>query len=1253
MPSAPAVRSPADFAAAAAAAARAVPGVSQASASTRSRRRILRRAPAPAGTGGNEASGDDRFPPAVLDGGPWTTPQGAPATLVDALLRAAEGDRGTTFVLADGSERRQSYRLLLSDSRHVLSGLRAAGLVPGDSVLVHCADNRNFVTGFWACLLGGFVPTPIGVAPTYRWENAVTRRLRGVRELLNGAPILTDAALVDQIAGLRALWDEPDLTVLAVEHLHAGPAAEPHQAAPDDPAVHLLTSGSTGVPKCVRHSHRTVVNRAYINVAANGFGPEEVTLNFMPLDHVAGMVMHNLRDVIMRWEHVNARTDSFIADPLRWLDWLDRYRVTNTSAPNFVISLVTGLAADIERRSWDLSTVRDITNGGEAIVGPTTQDFLRLLAPYGLAPDVMRPAWGMSEMCGGMVHSTLRADREPTGVLTIDAATLGGTLAPLPGPAPGHPTFAEVGVPIPGTAVRIVDATGQVVPENRIGRLQTRGATTMVGYHNNPTANAEAFTDDGWFVTGDLAFVHGGRLVITGREKEVVVRSANYSCHEIESVVERVDGVLPTFVAAGSEHDPDTGTDELVVLCVLDEAGERRPDTVIGKIRTRLAREVGLLPRVVVPVPQAAFPKSSAGKIERARLLAEYQAGAFDDALAALDDAGPGAPSDAVEDDEPSWTFGLTWPPVPAAPGAAPPGPWVVLDDGDLGVRLAARADGTVVSVLPGEAFGRDSAGRYRMDPADPAHYRALLTAVRADYGSPGAVVHAWAAGAPESSQATALDRSARSLHHTIAALAADRPELCVITTNALATPGDPVDPVRATVTGLVRTANAEAGGRWVRQLDFGGEHCDRAGAVLAALADGGADAVIAHRGERRLAPRLSPLPDPRGVPAHTIRRGGLYLLTGGLGGIGVPLARYLLTEYGARLVLTGRSEPTGERAARLADLAALGEVTYRRVDVTDLAAMRAVVTDAEQHHGRALDGLVHLAGAGFGHYWRDLSAHLLTEEDPGEFERMRAAKIAGTEVVGEVLRNRPDALMVLFSSVNGHFGGTAFGAYASASGFLPAFAARWRALGRPVQCQSWSRWTTGPDSDAGLDALRRHGYRAIDPERGVRLFAAALADPAAHVLIGLDEDNEYISAELDPAVSRQFQVAVSYRGDVPEERVRAAVTAAIGPGVAVRADREPETPVQPEPDATVQRDPEIEVAVAAIWRVTLRLPSLGHQDHFFDRGGNSLMAMRLVDRVNVAFNIDLSVQDLYDHPTVESLASAIDRVRAPTGDRH
>lgn len=1162
------------------------------------------------------------MPMAQVDGSSFVMPEHAPATLVEALVRVAEasGDLGTTYVLADDGEDRQTYRTLLADAARVLSGLRAHGLAPGESVVLHCDDNRNFVTGFWACLLGGFVPTPIAVAPGYTWDNATTRRLRHTYDLLDRPAFLTDAALAPQVARLRTLWGRTGPRVLPVEELgDAEPATWFLPAGPDDPAVHLLTSGSTGMPKCVRHTHRTVVTRAYVNAVANSFGPGEVTLNFMPLDHVAGMVMHNLRDVVLQYEHVNARTASFIADPLRWFTWIERYRVTNTSAPNFVVTLVTAQAEEIPRHHWDLSSLRDITNGGESIVAGTTHEFLRLLAPHGMAPDVMRPAWGMSEMCGGVVRSTLHRDDEKAGVLTVDARMMGGPLRFLPAPVPGHPTFTEVGRPDPGTSVRIVGPDGPVLPEDHIGRLHVRGVTRMAEYHHDPAATRESTTEDGWFDTGDLGFVHDGRLVMTGREKDtIVVRSANYHCHEIESVVGRVDGVLPTFVAACALPDQDGGTDELVVFCVLPAQAPDERRRVVDRIAATLSREVGIRPDRVVPVEREEFPKTSAGKVERARLLADYQAGAVG---GRRPDAGGNTPP---------WLYEVAWLPAEAAPGSPPGGTWLVLGYAGLAGRIrAGRSDpGSVIAVTP--ASGGVPAGRgpvhrrseadYRIDPADPRAYAELLAAVRRDHGPIAAVVHAWAAGPVEE---PALP-PALSVLSLIQAATGPRPRLVVVTAGAHATGDtDPVVPVRATVNGLVRTADAETGPGWIRQVDLRPDDPDPAAAVLAELGVPAAreQDVVAHRDGRRLLPRLRPLPDAPDAGADRLRPGGLYLLTGGLGRIGRQLSRFLLAEYDAGLVLVGRSA-AGDRAAALGRLGGRpGQVIYHRADVTDVAALRTAVEAAETRAGRPLDGVLHLAGADISGSWQDARSHLLASERPAEFERLYHAKVHGTEAVAALLQDRPHALLVLFSSVNGHFGGTAFGAYASASAFLPAFAQHWHRLGRPVQCQSWSLWAESGEAGPAQAAVRRRGFRVIEPGTGADLFRRALAHPAIHVLIGLDDGNEHVAGELDPA----------FRRDAPGRPGSAGTATAGAPGTVGDA---------PRPGGAAG---DLERVVSDIWASAFDTPPVHRDDHFFALGGTSLTAIRLVERLNAALGCRLVVQHVYEYATTAELAAFID----------
>ncbi|MFL6143264.1 MAG: SDR family NAD(P)-dependent oxidoreductase [Labedaea sp.] len=1175
-----------------------------------------------------DPTGPDELPLADVDGGPFTMPATAPATLTEALARAAEdaSRRGTTYLRADGGEDRQTYRELLDDAARVLTGLRVRGLDPGDSVLLHCDDNRNFVTGFWACVLGGFVPTPIGVAPTYRWQNAATRRLHSASQLLDQAPVLTDAALTDEVG---ALGDAAEFEVWALEALRADePATDPYPAGADHPAVHLLTSGSTGTPKCVRHSHRTVLTRAYVNRAVNDFGPDEVTLNFMPLDHVAGMVMHNVRDVVLRYEHVNARIDGFLADPLRWFDWIERYRVTNTSAPNFVITLVTRLAGEIARRRWDLSTLRDITNGGEAIVSRTMHEFLRLLAPHGLAPDVMRPAWGMSEVCGGAVRSTMNRDDESVAVVTVDARTMAGRLRQLPAPAQGHPTFVEVGAPDPGTRLRIVDPAGDTLPELRIGRLQVRGITRMAGYYNDPAANRAAFTDDGWFDTGDLGFVHRGQLVMTGREKDtIVIRSQNYPCHEIESVVEAVEGVEPTFVAACGESDPIAGTDELIVFAVLGTDQADRRAAVVRDIVARLAREIGLRPRHVVPVPREAFPKTSAGKVERGRLLDGFRSGAFRDVLVTL----PGLTGDT---EDPA-LFVPTWLPLSGEQGPRPDPPWVVFDDANLAQRLRAAVDTPVIAVRRGTAFIRRSPLEYVVDPSDADRYAAVLAAVRRDHAAVGAVV--------QSAIGTEPDGLALSVHGLLRACRdAGFPMLVVTRGAGAAGEAETPNPAQAVVTGLVRTANAECGAHRVRHLDLDPADLAPETAIVAELGARGDDDVLAYRAGVRLVRRIRPVHHAATASRAGFRSGGLYVITGGLGDIGHRVARFLLTHHRAKLVLTGRSEPTGEQARRLAALTALGEVVHYRADVADSPAMDAAVTAGEDRWRRPLDGVLHLAGADISRNWRNPRAHLLADEDPAEFRRLFHAKVSGTRSLARVLRDRPEALLLLFSSVNGYFGGTAVGVYASASAFLPAFAEYWRGLGRPAQCLSWSLWADTAGSGTERAAVARLGFRPLPSALALDLLATAVRVDAPHVLVGLDASRERVARNTDPRVLDEAEVHVRYRGSADAD-VAAAVRDALGEGVTVRAELSGPVIARYAGGVPASSPVDgIEQAVTELLRAELRNTLVEPADNFFELGADSMTAIRLVARLNDHFGSQLVVQDLYHHPSAREIAAGL-----------
>ncbi|MGW1031997.1 SDR family NAD(P)-dependent oxidoreductase [Streptomyces antibioticus] len=1197
------------------AAAESVPGVRQAVPLTRREARLSRVRPAaprtpdsPPPTGGA---------PALAYGGELPEDPEFPTTLQEALRLAAAlaPDRGTVYLTGD-DEYFQSYPELLADAQRLLTGLRTTGIRPGDAVLFQFDDNRAFVTAFWACVLGGYLPTPVGAAPGYDRENAVTTKIRNAWQLLDRPLILTDVSLAPAVAKLAALWDVDDLRVAVFEELNDGPqSTDWFPATPDSPAVHLLTSGSTGVPKVVRHASRSILARTRATAVANSFDEDEVALNWMPLDHVGGIVMFHVRDVVLRCRHVNATIDAFLAEPTRWLDWIDRYGVTNTWAPNFAFALVNERATAISERSWDLSTLKHLCNGGEAVVSRTADLFIELLTAHGLPADAMRPSWGMSETSSGVTFSTLRAGNPHEGRLRVDKASLGGALRWST--EADAITFTEVGPPIPGVRLRIVDSDDTLLPEDHVGRLQITGPTIMEGYFRNEQANEEAFTSDGWFSTGDLAFLHEGRLTITGREKDlIIVQGANILSYDVESVAEQVEGTEVTYVAACGWSGAGDSTDKLVIFFVPASDDRTSVHDTIAAIKARVAEALGLQPDLVIPVEREDFPKTGSGKIQRAQLIADLDDGRYAEWC--------------DETDEP-WYFERTWIDSPVEPGALPPGPWLVSEA--LEEELASLARVPELAVLPADGI----------PPAGPI----------------GAVVHL--AEGPDPHR-VALDvlRLLQDL-----ATRDSVPPLLIVTSGGLWTAEDDTLTLStATLPGLVRTASAERALPFIRQLDVS-DPADRAAAIVAELGRPDTDDLVAYRGTRRTVPRLRPIAlDDHGGDAFVT--GGRYLVTGGLGGVAHPVAEYLLAAHGAKLLLVGRGRADqGERAERLDDLSALGDVTYRSLDVADPVALRSAVLEAEARWGAPLDGVMHLAGADVSHQWAHLERHQIVRESPQAFADAYRAKVTGTLALAELLEDRPDTPLVLFSSVNGEFGGSSFAAYSSANSFLHGFADHWgRERGRPVRCLAWSTWRElGMNRGAPAAAAAARGFRTLDPDEGLASLLAVLKQDRSTVLVGLDGRNEHIARALAPDSLHTAEVIVVYTGTASESDVRAAVAPVAReldhPMRCLRIDKLP-----------ADRDQLLAVAVAALERGGRRFVApatdlertlaglwsdvlggeVGRDDRFFDLGGSSLRAAQLVNRINSALAVRLSVHHLYEHPTVGALAAVL--TPQPEGER-
>ena len=555
----------------------------------------------------------DMSTPAIAHGPPLKA-ENAAAVLPELLARAARDApaSGVVYLPAAGEPQRESYAELLAGAERVLSGLRRYRLRPGDAVLLQLDEHQAFLNALWGCFLGGFLPLPVPTAPSYCQANSQLARFTAACELVQPAAILTEQRLAAAIASASAASPGQTARVLVVEELlDLSCDRNWHGCRADEPALLLLTSGSTDRPKVVTLTHRNLTWTAAASSEANQIGPADVNLNWMPLVHIGALAFH-IRDVYARCRQVHVPTEQVLARPLKWLDLMHEQRATVCWAPNFAFALVNDRADEIAAGRWDLSAMRVLLNGSEAIVPATVRRFLDSLRPHGLSGRCMVPCWGMSETSAAVTFShSLSPESLGEGVSLVDT-----------------------GRPLAGVSLRIVDEEDRVLAEGELGRLQVRGGPVMPGYYRNDEETRAAFAEDGWLKTGDLAILRQGSLTVAGREKTaIIVRGVNYSSHLIEAAVEGVAGVEPAGVAACAVRRGESPTDELAIFYCPKDPQAGSAAELQEAIRGAVVRGAGVNPDYLIPVRREEIPKTPTGKIQHFELRRQFEAGQFDSRL--------------------------------------------------------------------------------------------------------------------------------------------------------------------------------------------------------------------------------------------------------------------------------------------------------------------------------------------------------------------------------------------------------------------------------------------------------------------------------------------------------------------------------------------------------------------------------------------------------------------------------------------
>ncbi|HJT56095.1 MAG TPA: SDR family NAD(P)-dependent oxidoreductase, partial [Ktedonobacteraceae bacterium] len=585
---------------------------------------------------------------------------------------------------------------------------------------------------------------------------------------------------------------------------------------------------------------------------------------------------------------------------------------------------------------------------------------------------------------------------------------------------------------------------------------------------------------------------------------------------------------------------------------------------------------------------------------------------------------------------------------------------WMIfVDECGMGQQIIDQLlqyDQQIVSVMSGSTFSSPGQNTYIVNPGKRADYDALFKEVRKQGKMPNRIVHLWTTTAHTSSAADAntlqdsLDRGFYSLLALVQA-AEDQGigtcEISVISNNMQDVTGnEQLCPEKATIIGPCKVISQEYPQLRSRSIDItlaqpGTRQAELLSRqLLGELTGEPADTFVALRGNRRWIQGFEPVQiADQVVQTSRLREGGVYLITGGLGGIGLAIAEFLARTLKPKLILMGRSglpscqqwpqlliergeiDKIGRQIRKVQMLEELGaEVLVMQADVANEPQMQTVVQQAVHAFG-TIHGVFHTAGVP--------GAGLIQHKTLQMAASVLSPKVMGTLVLERVLQNIPLDFLVLFSSITSAIGGPGQVDYCAANAFLDAYAHQRFNLDGSTVAINWSewQWNAWESGMAGLGEAVQSYFKenrrkyGLAFEEGIEALLRILSQPLPQVVVSTQDFHAVVEMNSSLTATAVLQRA-------QQAQPAKAIHARPALGISYVAPRN-----------------ELEQRVASVWEALLGIAQVGIHDNFFELGGNSLIGLNLITRMKQELNIQvLPAYVLYEAPSVAAMTHYLEQ---------
>jgi fatty-acyl-CoA synthase len=542
------------------------------------------------------------------------------STLTEALDYAAQGETGYNFYNGRGQlEVVLPYAQLREDAIAIAKRLIGLKIERGSRVALVADTDPGFLQLFYACQYAGMVPVPLPAS--LRLGGHVTY-VAQLRRLLMNCRASVAIAPESYLSFLEEAAEELPLSYIgSADSLRALPekASQVAPSGPEELAYLQYTSGSTRFPRGVMITNQTVMNNL-MHIVRNGvkIRPGDRAISWLPFYHDMGLVGLVLSPMAAQVSVDYFRTRDFAMRPRLWLSLITKNKATISFSPPFGFELCMQRLRKDDLDKYDLRSWRVAGVGAETIRAQPMLAFSEMLAPSGFNPGAFLACYGMAECSLAVSFSPLGQGIQ---VDEVESETLALTQRAFPALKPvdqakNAKEFVKCGFALPGHAVEVRDDAGNTLPERHVGTLYVKGPSVMKGYFGEDALTREILSPDGWLNTGDLAYIADKSVVITGRQKDlIIINGRNIWPQDLEYIAENQPQVRIGDASAFSVFGAD-GEDRAVLVIECRESNQVKRSTLVDNLQGLVRNELGIECYIEL-VPRNTLPRTTSGKLSR------------------------------------------------------------------------------------------------------------------------------------------------------------------------------------------------------------------------------------------------------------------------------------------------------------------------------------------------------------------------------------------------------------------------------------------------------------------------------------------------------------------------------------------------------------------------------------------------------------------------------------------------------------